>query len=87
MAKRILYPPPTCPLCKATMVLREPKPDDEWPAFWGCSRFPKCRGTRNINPDTGKPETDFEIDERLDRRLREELDDIAGGIDRWGNDD
>jgi len=38
---------PACPLCKSTMVAR---PAQRGPnaggRFWGCSRYPKCRGTR-----------------------------------------
>lgn len=33
---------PTCPACRAGMVRRNsPKG-----AFWGCSRYPNCKGTR-----------------------------------------
>ena len=32
---------PSCPRCKAHMVRRTSKNND----FWGCSRFPKCRGS------------------------------------------
>ena len=36
---------PYCPRCKSVMVKRQSKSGAE---FWGCSTFPKCRGTRNI---------------------------------------
>ena len=40
-------PSPTCPKCGATMVLREAKKGpNAGSRFWGCSRFPQCRGTR-----------------------------------------
>ena len=32
---------PSCPRCNAHMVRRRSKGDD----FWGCSRYPRCRGT------------------------------------------
>ncbi|WP_454003429.1 topoisomerase DNA-binding C4 zinc finger domain-containing protein [Alcaligenes sp. Marseille-Q7550] len=35
---------PSCPLCHCAMVLREGRLSKE--DFWGCSRFPACRGTR-----------------------------------------
>ncbi len=35
---------PSCPLCHCAMVLREGRLNKE--DFWGCSRFPVCRGTR-----------------------------------------
>lgn len=37
---------PTCPKCSADMKLREAKKGpQEGNRFWGCSRFPDCRGT------------------------------------------
>lgn len=39
------YSPP-CPLCHSAMVLRNSKSGNE---FWGCPKFPRCRGTRNNN--------------------------------------
>jgi restriction system protein len=36
-----------CPLCRAEMILRTAKRGpNEGEKFWGCSAFPKCRGTR-----------------------------------------
>jgi len=36
--------PPLCPKCSSEMVLREAKSGTNvGGAFWGCSRFPKCR--------------------------------------------
>ncbi|MBK1717334.1 restriction endonuclease [Thiocystis violacea] len=38
---------PVCPTCGAAMVLRTAKRGVEaGKPFWGCSTFPKCRGTR-----------------------------------------
>ncbi|MBK1724801.1 hypothetical protein CKO23_21760 [Thiocystis violacea] len=38
---------PTCPSCGAQMVRRTAKRGAEaGKSFWGCSTFPKCRGTR-----------------------------------------
>ena len=36
---------PKCPLCGADMRLRHGKTGD----FWGCSGYPSCRGTRNVD--------------------------------------
>ncbi len=36
--------PPRCPECKEKMVIRENRKTGD--VFWGCSRFPDCRGTR-----------------------------------------
>jgi HNH endonuclease/Topoisomerase DNA binding C4 zinc finger len=35
---------PPCPLCQAPMQLRSAA---RRPPFWGCTRFPDCRGTRS----------------------------------------
>jgi len=40
---------PSCPKCGAEMVLRTArKGQNAGSQFWGCSDFPKCRGTRNV---------------------------------------
>jgi restriction system protein len=40
---------PKCPLCSAEMVKRVAKRgDNAGKAFWGCSRYPSCKGTREI---------------------------------------
>ena len=40
---------PACPRCGAEMKLREAKRGaNAGLRFWGCSEFPKCRGTRTI---------------------------------------
>lgn len=39
---------PNCPLCNSAMVRRTAKKGDRAGArFWGCTRFPECRGTRD----------------------------------------
>jgi restriction system protein len=38
-----------CPVCRSRMVLRTAKRGkNAGSSFWGCSRFPKCRGTRKV---------------------------------------
>ncbi|MGA7982109.1 MAG: topoisomerase DNA-binding C4 zinc finger domain-containing protein [Chromatiaceae bacterium] len=40
---------PACPTCGATMVKRVAKRGaHSGQSFWGCSRYPDCRGTRSI---------------------------------------
>lgn len=40
---------PTCPICGSTMALRTARRGQHAGSqFWGCSRFPGCRGTRNF---------------------------------------
>lgn len=42
-------PSPSCPTCSGPMVRRESKRGPSaGNAFWGCKRFPSCRGTRPI---------------------------------------
>lgn len=50
-------PEPYCPECGGRMKIRMPRPTQEWKAFWGCIRFPNCKGTIQIDQQ-GKPETD-----------------------------
>lgn len=40
---------PTCPKCNSPMVQRTNSRDQS--KFWGCSKFPACRGTRNITSE------------------------------------
>ena len=43
---------PSCPVCQSPMKLRTAKKGGNAGAqFWGCSRFPNCRGTRNFQAD------------------------------------
>ena len=53
-------PVPYYPDCGLQMVLRRPRPNQDWSPFWGCSQYPECRGTRDIGPD-GKPERDDDM--------------------------
>lgn len=55
-------PAPSCPKCGAKMTLRRPPPGKSWKPFWGCNRFPDCKGTVNFDLETGlpEPENDFE---------------------------
>ena len=50
-------PVPYCPECGAQMELRRPDKRRLFNEFWGCSQYPKCKGTRYIGSD-GKPERD-----------------------------
>ncbi|HOO52586.1 MAG TPA: topoisomerase DNA-binding C4 zinc finger domain-containing protein [Alphaproteobacteria bacterium] len=39
-----------CPQCGSTMILRSAKQGvTAGQKFWGCSRFPKCQGTKPYN--------------------------------------
>lgn len=41
-----------CPFCKSDTVLRE----GPYGKFYGCVRFPECRGTRTFDEDPGATE-------------------------------
>jgi restriction system protein len=42
---------PSCPSCGSSMVLRTARRGDkQGQGFWGCSGYPKCRGTRPASP-------------------------------------
>ena len=43
-------PPPSCPSCEGPMVLRTKRSDGS--SFWGCRRYPACRGTRDVGEDS-----------------------------------
>ena len=40
----------TCPLCGGPMVPRTSARGK----FWGCRKFPNCRGTRNADGEVGR---------------------------------
>lgn len=56
-----IQPVPHCPDCGAQMVLRRPRPSQDWKPFWGCSQYDACKGSRNIRED-GTPEDDRDLD-------------------------
>mgnify|MGYP002619937624 CR=1 FL=1 len=43
---------PVCPLCTSPMIQRTAKKGpNAGNAFWGCTQYPKCKGTRNMEAD------------------------------------
>ena len=57
MKKRIIETSkkPPCPECGGRMTLRERKVDGA--QFWGCSNYPDCKGTMDID---GEEDEDFQ---------------------------
>jgi len=48
-------PPPRCPECGAEMVLRTARRGkNAGNQFWGCPKYPKCRGTRSVGGEDGR---------------------------------
>lgn len=62
MARIRTNPKPDCPICGAKMRLRRPRPGQRWRAFWGCSQYPECDGSREIGED-GRPKMDDILDD------------------------
>lgn len=49
---KIVESSPNCPLCSSEMVKREAKRGrNAGQFFWGCSRYPHCKGTCSISTD------------------------------------
>ena len=48
---------PKCPICESVMVQRTRRSDDS--LFWGCTKYPDCKGTRNEDgsPTVNMPKT------------------------------
>lgn len=47
---------PSCPVCSSPMRLRKAlRGSNTGKEFWGCSRYPKCKGTRELDPVTNEP--------------------------------
>lgn len=41
---------PSCPICQSPMILRRARRgQNAGNEFWGCSKFPSCRGIRNLS--------------------------------------
>jgi four helix bundle suffix protein len=50
---------PTCPLCGKLMVLRTARQGKQSGSqFWGCSGYPKCKGTRKLDGSDGSDRSD-----------------------------
>jgi YVTN family beta-propeller protein len=61
---------PSCPVCLAPMVLHKARRGPQQGSlFWGCSRYPGCRGTREAAAGTSLPPTPRQLArERKGRR-------------------
>ena len=46
---------PVCPRCMGRMVRRTKRGQNAGQAFWGCSRFPACHGTREMAAEEQYP--------------------------------
>ena len=53
-----------CPLCGSKMVSRQTRSTGQ--RFWGCSQYPKCKGTRDTD---GRLADERDDDRRRDAEL------------------
>jgi hypothetical protein len=66
---------PTCPQCSSAMVLRTVRRGETTgERYWGCSRYPKCRGTRPLaaprpRPSRGRGKTVQQLFEEQRRQV------------------
>lgn len=37
---------PLCPICGSKMNLKKPQSGQSWSSFWGCTKYPRCKGSR-----------------------------------------
>ena len=50
----------SCPSCEGPMVLRTNRRDGT--SFWGCLRYPACRGTRDVDSDSRESQIEAALD-------------------------
>ena len=58
---------PNCPSCGEAMVLRMNRRDGS--SFWGCQRYPACRGTRDIGADLAESRVEDGIESAAQVRV------------------
>lgn len=62
--------PVYCPRCNSLMTIRNRKdvPEEK---FYGCTKYPKCRGTREINEGVqpGAPSRNININQKIVNNL------------------
>jgi ssDNA-binding Zn-finger/Zn-ribbon topoisomerase 1 len=67
----------TCPDCNAPMVARRSVNG----AFWGCSRYPRCKGTRNADGEARRPK--YRTDADGYRRTADVEEEAVLPSERW----
>lgn len=63
---------PTCPICGSLMHERENRKSGE--LFWGCTKYPGCRGTREHDDVPGPDDATDSLADREARRKEEPFD-------------
>jgi len=55
-----------CPVCDGPMTSRANR--ETGARFWGCNKFPKCKGTRDVDGLSKKDKDEMTEDESIYRR-------------------
>lgn len=71
-----------CPICKSEMRYKKGESNGRKYEFYGCSRYPDCRGT--VEMDEVDEYDDGIQPERVERTLEEEGDDLRSALLREG---
>lgn len=66
-----------CPKCGAKMISRANRNTGQ--RFWGCSRYPECKGTRNTDGEAPKEKDDEESESKLPSDRQRENDKFRFG--------
>lgn len=62
-AKKPVDDAPRCPDCGAAMRLRKPRPGGkQFDPFYGCSTYPRCRGTMSLESEEPFAEDEGDLD-------------------------
>ncbi len=51
-----------CPVYGAKMILRRPKLHQSFETFWGCSQYPDCKGSREVEEVNEAPPNFLPLD-------------------------
>lgn len=63
---------PSCPVCLSPMVLRQAhRGTKRGSVFWGCTRYPGCKGTIDAAPGTPPPPTPSQLASQRHREARQ----------------
>lgn len=63
---------PSCPVCLSPMVLRQAhRGTKRGSVFWGCTRYPGCKGTIDAPPGTPPPPTPRQLASQRHREARQ----------------
>ena len=71
---------PPCPQCGCLMVQRQARATGQ--PFWGCTRYPRCRGTLPIDDPVTPPSTELATLQATLRQVTRERDTFRAGYEQ-----